>query len=70
MIRIIMIMHHISLCISCIALYNYGHLLHIRVDHVEPKTENGCSEIHKRQVTRILTLLRIKSSPGAPNHLP
>ncbi len=32
-------MHHITLCIRCITLVNCDHLLHIRVDHVEPKTE-------------------------------
>jgi hypothetical protein len=28
-------MHHIALCTSCIALFNCGHLLYIRVDHTE-----------------------------------
>jgi hypothetical protein len=32
-------MHHITLCTPCIALFNCGHLLHMRVDHVEPKIE-------------------------------
>jgi hypothetical protein len=32
-------MHHIALCIPCIALVNGGHLLHMQVDHVEPETE-------------------------------
>jgi hypothetical protein len=45
MIRILMIMHHIALCTPCIALCNYDHLLHIRVDHVEPKTENQAEQV-------------------------
>jgi hypothetical protein len=32
-------MHHIALCTQCIALFNCGHLLHMRVDHKEPKPE-------------------------------
>jgi hypothetical protein len=28
-------MHHVALCTPCIALVNCGHLLHMRVDHVE-----------------------------------
>jgi hypothetical protein len=34
-----MFMHHNALCTPCITLVNCGHVLHIRVDHTEPKTE-------------------------------
>jgi hypothetical protein len=34
-----MLAHDFTLCTSCIALFNCGHLLHIHVDHVEPKTD-------------------------------
>jgi hypothetical protein len=34
-----MIMYRNVLCITCIALINYDYLLHIRVDHVKPKTK-------------------------------
>jgi hypothetical protein len=44
----LLIMHHIALCISSIALFNYDHLLHIRVDHVEPE-----SELQAKQVRRV-----------------
>jgi hypothetical protein len=57
-----MIMHHIALCTPCIALVIGGHLLHMHVDHAEPKAEvqkgrktKKCSEVHKSQVARILT---------------
>jgi hypothetical protein len=40
-----MMMHHNTLCIPCIALFNCGYLLHMRVDHAEPK-----SEIQEEQV--------------------
>jgi hypothetical protein len=32
-------MHHNSLCTACIALVNYGYLLHMRVDQVEPESK-------------------------------
>jgi hypothetical protein len=56
MVKMLMIMHHIVLCTSCIGLLNYGHLLHIRVDHTESESEfqakqvQWVSEDHKRQV--------------------
>jgi hypothetical protein len=45
MVRILMIMHHIARGTPCIALFNCGHLLHIRVDHVEPKTKNQAEQV-------------------------
>jgi hypothetical protein len=41
-------MHHIALCTSFIEHFNVAHLLHIRVDHVEPE-----SEIKKEQVQEV-----------------
>jgi hypothetical protein len=32
-------LHHIALCTPCITLVNGGHVLHMRVDHTEPKSE-------------------------------
>jgi hypothetical protein len=59
-----MFMHHIALCTPYITLINGGHLLHMRVDHAEAEAEvqkgrntKECSEVHKRQVARILTQL-------------
>jgi hypothetical protein len=40
-----MIMHHIALCTPCIALFNCGHLLYIRVDHVEPESEFQAEQV-------------------------
>jgi hypothetical protein len=65
----LLIMHNIVLCTPCIALFNCDHLLHIQVDHVEPKTEN-----QKEQVQWVFgdpqtlscedtDILRIKASP-------
>jgi hypothetical protein len=31
--------HHIALCTPCIALFNCGHLLHVRIDHAELEPE-------------------------------
>jgi hypothetical protein len=35
----LLIMHHIVLCTTCITLLNYGNLLHIQVDYAKPKME-------------------------------
>jgi hypothetical protein len=54
-------MHHITLCISCIALVNGGHLLHTQVDRAEVRIrdQKGASPrgwmVRKRQVAWILT---------------
>jgi hypothetical protein len=45
MVKVLMIMHHITLCTLCIALVNGDHLLHMRVDHAEPE-----AEVQKEQV--------------------
>jgi hypothetical protein len=39
MVKVPMIMHHITLCTPCIALVDGGHLLHMRVDHTETEAE-------------------------------
>jgi hypothetical protein len=39
MIRLLLSMHHIALCAPCIALFNCGYLLHMRIDHAEQKSE-------------------------------
>jgi hypothetical protein len=56
MLILLLFMHHIALCTPCIALFNCDHLLHIRVDHTEPK-----SEIQTEQVQREY------GGPQAPN---
>jgi hypothetical protein len=35
----LLIMHHNALCTPCIAIFNCGHLMHIRVDYGEPESE-------------------------------
>jgi hypothetical protein len=41
-------MHHITLCTSCIVLVYGGHLLYMRVDHVEPKSEIQAVQVQWR----------------------
>jgi hypothetical protein len=41
----LLFMHHIALYTPCIALCNCGYILHIRVDHVEPKTDNQTEQV-------------------------
>jgi hypothetical protein len=61
MVKVLVIMHHITLYTPCIALVNGGHLLHIRVYHADRKRRSKrnkskeCSEVHKPQVVRILS---------------
>jgi hypothetical protein len=72
----LLIVHHITLCTSCIALFNCGHLLHIRVDHVTPKTKNQAEQVQlvfggpQASCAEDTNLALIKASPGASNHLP
>jgi hypothetical protein len=40
-----MIMYHIALCTPYIILFNCGHHLHIRVDHVEPESEFQAEQV-------------------------
>jgi hypothetical protein len=47
MVKMLMIMHHIALCIPCIALCNCGHLLHMRADHMEQKSEIQAELVQK-----------------------
>jgi hypothetical protein len=42
---LLLIMHHIALCIPCIALFNCGHLLHMRVDHAEQKSKFQAEQV-------------------------
>jgi hypothetical protein len=48
MVKMHIIMYHIAPCTLCIAHFNVTHLLHIRVDHVEPE-----SEVKKEQVQEV-----------------
>jgi hypothetical protein len=40
-----LIMHHIALCTPCIALFNCGHLLHIRINHAELESEFQAEQV-------------------------
>jgi hypothetical protein len=69
-------MHHIALCIPCITLVNCGHLLHMRIDHTESKSEFQAEQV--RWVFRDsqassdddANIVMIKTSLSASNHLP
>jgi hypothetical protein len=62
-------MHHNALYTPCIALFNCGHLLHIWVDHAEPKSEIQVEQVQKEyggpqaSSARILTLLLDQGKP-------
>jgi hypothetical protein len=57
MVKMLMIMHHITLCTPCIALCNCGHLLHMWVDHAEQKSEIQAELVQKEY-----------DGPQAPNY--
>jgi hypothetical protein len=69
-------MHHIALFTPCIAHFNCGHLLHIQVDHVEPKTENQTEQVQwvfrdpQASSSKEANIVVIKASSGASNHIP
>jgi hypothetical protein len=74
--RILLIIHHIALCTPCIVIFNYGHLLHVRVDDAEPKSEIQAEQVQKEydgpQAPSSMdsNLDEIKARPGAFNHAP
>jgi hypothetical protein len=43
--KMLMIMHPITFCTPCIALVNGGHLLHMRVDHMEPESKFQAEQV-------------------------
>jgi hypothetical protein len=45
MVKVLIIMHHIALCTPYITHFDVAHILHIRVDRVEPKTKNQVEQI-------------------------
>jgi hypothetical protein len=69
-------MHHITFCTPCITIFNYDHLLHMRVDHVEPKSGIQMGQVQKEydgpQMLSCMdtNLDGIKVSPSASNHHP
>jgi hypothetical protein len=72
----LLFMHHIALCTSCIALINCGHFVHMRVDHAEPKLEVQAQRVQKeydgQQASSCedVNIFMIKASPSASNHHP
>jgi hypothetical protein len=68
-------MHHIALCTPCITHFNCDHLLHIRVDHVEPKTKNQVEQVQwafgdpQASSCEEARIVVIKASPGASNNI-
>jgi hypothetical protein len=74
--RILLIMHHMTLCSPCIALFNYGYLLHIRVDHAEPKSEFQAEQVQwvfrgpQASSYDDANIVVIKVSHSASNHYP
>jgi hypothetical protein len=65
---ILLFMHYIALCTSCIAHFNLGHLYTYSITQrrnpiFKRSKSNGCSEIHKRQVARMLILLLSRQAP-------
>jgi hypothetical protein len=70
----LLFMYHIALCTSCIVLFNYGHLLQIRVDHAEPESKFQVEQVQwvfggpPASSCKDANIFVIKASPGASNH--
>jgi hypothetical protein len=71
-----MFMLHIAICISCITLFNYGHILHIRLEHVESESEFQAEQVRwvfegpQSSSYEDANIIVIKASLGASNHYP
>jgi hypothetical protein len=72
MVKMLMIIHHIELCTSYIALVNCGHLLHIWVDHAEPKSKFQAEQVRGviggRQASSVMDANIAFGSRQAPVH--
>jgi hypothetical protein len=68
-------MHHIALCTPYIVHFNIAHLLHIRVDHAEPKTEIKAEQVQwvfrgpQALSCEDANIVIIKASPGASHQI-
>jgi hypothetical protein len=60
-------MRHIALCTPCIAAVNGGHLLHMRVDHVELELEESTKQAQDED---FIIIVLIKATPGASYQSP
>jgi hypothetical protein len=71
-----MIMHQITLCTLCTVLFNCCHLLHIRVDHAEPKSRFQVVQVQwvfggpEALSSDDANIIMIKASLGASTHRP
>jgi hypothetical protein len=71
-----MFMYNIAPCTPYIALFNCGHLLHIRVNHVEPESEFQAKQVQwvfggpQASSCKDANIVVIKASSGASNHCP
>jgi hypothetical protein len=48
-----MIMQHLALCTPCIALVNYGHLLHMWLNHAESEFEEPTEQPQVEDFTNL-----------------
>jgi hypothetical protein len=66
-------MYHIVLCTLCIALFNGGHLLYMRVEHAETKSEFQAEQVRwafggpQASSNENANIVVIKASPGVSN---
>jgi hypothetical protein len=76
MLMLLRFMLHIALCTSCITLFNCGHLLHIQVDHAEPKSKFQAEQVRwvfrgpQSSSYENANIVVIKASIGTSNHYP
>jgi hypothetical protein len=76
MVKVLMIMHHIVLCILGIDLVSGGHHLHLWVDHAEPKSEFQAEQVEwvfggpQASSCEKANIVVITASPGALTNNP
>jgi hypothetical protein len=72
--RMLLFIYHIAFCILCNALVNYGHLLHVRVDHMKSKSEFQTEQVQwvfgdpQASSCENANIIMIKTSSGVFNH--
>jgi hypothetical protein len=72
----LLFMYYIALFIPYIAIVNCDHLMHIRVDHAEPKTKIQVEQVQpvfggpQAPSGEDADILVTKTNPSASNHYP
>jgi hypothetical protein len=73
MLRLLLFMHHVTLCTPCIALFNCDHLFAYTIDLAELKSEIQAEQVQwvfrgpQASIVVDANIVVIKASPGVSN---